>query len=79
MTLQVDVASYLLTFGCLAASNWPRGHPCIDHHVSCCLPTPMSLATSVCLAASIWPLGHLRSDRHVSNLRRPDCKSRDEC
>ena len=23
-----------LTFDCLAASNWPPGHPRSDHHVS---------------------------------------------
>ena len=27
--------SYMdLTFDCLAASNWPPGHPRSDHHVS---------------------------------------------
>ena len=28
------MADNLLTFGCLAASNWPPGHPRSDHHVS---------------------------------------------
>ena len=25
---------YYYTFDCLAASNWPPGHPRSDHHVS---------------------------------------------
>ena len=31
------VSTNLFTFGtfdCLAASNWPPGHPCSDHHVN---------------------------------------------
>ena len=32
--MPVITTGSILTFDCLAASNWPPGHPRSDHHVS---------------------------------------------
>ena len=34
MALILAVSHNFATFDCLAASNWPPGHPRSDHHVS---------------------------------------------